>query len=246
MRDGSPRLRTVAKTKPPYPLGHFPKDFPLRVGEEIAYILATSPNPSIEGSVWERIFARAIGADWKPSNVGLDDVILNNCAWGAKTVKNPHPHRASTVRLISGRNSPAYSFGDFDLRANPQQIGAHVLDIWNARVESIREKFRHVRTVVLVKSADLAEFTVFETETHRYPPDRYKWVRNQRGNLEGWEVDKNLHCFTWQSHGSQFTIIESIPDSRLSFRLRKPRPIPREITLEAIGFDRTWIEIIQQ
>jgi hypothetical protein len=64
------------------------------------------------GEDWEEIFARLVGAKWTPSNVGLDDVIYQQCAWGCKTVKNAHPAKTKRVRLISGRNSPAYSFDD--------------------------------------------------------------------------------------------------------------------------------------
>lgn len=67
--------------------------------------------PILEGTDWEQIFARLIGARWKPSNVGLDDVLLEQTAWGAKTVKNDNPATASRVRLISGRNSPVSGRG---------------------------------------------------------------------------------------------------------------------------------------
>jgi len=239
-----PRLRTVSKVHAPYPLGKFPEGFILEIGREIVYHLATSPAPTIEGEEWERIFAKAIGAEWKPSNVGLDDIVLGSFAWGAKTVKNPHPQRAKTVRLISGRNSPAYSFGEMDLNANPQDIGTKVLEIWNGRVESLRNKFSELRTVVLVKSNDLTEFVVFETETNLYPIDRYRWKRNIRGNLEGTEDTTGIHRFTWQPHGSQFTIIDNVPDARVCFRVRKPKQINREMILKAIGFDKSWIEIV--
>lgn len=151
----SPRLRTVDKVKPPYSLNQFPADFGQKLGREIVYLLATKSTPSLEGSDWEQIFASCIGAEWKPSNVGLDDVILGVCAWGAKTVKSPHPHRAETIRLISGRNSPSYSFDQQNLDADAQLLGNDVLKIWNTRVESIRAKFSHLRTVVLIKSDEL-------------------------------------------------------------------------------------------
>jgi hypothetical protein len=53
--------------------------------------LASKGKPELEGSEWESIFATCIGADWKPSNVGLDDVVMGNTAWGAKTVKATKP-----------------------------------------------------------------------------------------------------------------------------------------------------------
>ena len=95
----------------------------MKIGREIVYLLATREKPTIEGEDWERIFAGSIGAEWKPSNVGLDDIVLGVFAWGAKTVKNPKPYTANTVRLISGRNSLKYSFGENKLDADPQVLG---------------------------------------------------------------------------------------------------------------------------
>ena len=83
MADG-PRLRTVEKYKPPYPLNKFPKEFPLNLGRELVYLLASRGTTRLEGPDWEEIFARLVGAQWKPSNVGLDDVILQQTAWGSK------------------------------------------------------------------------------------------------------------------------------------------------------------------
>jgi len=232
--------------EPPYPLGKFPRDFIFKIGREIVYILATNPVPSIEGKVWERIFAGAIGADWKPSNVGLDDVILRVCAWGAKSVKISRPHKAKSVRLISGRNSPFYSFGERDLSGKTDdEIGGLALAIWNGRVEALRDKFSHLRTVVLLKSRNLTEFAVFETETVLFPPDRYKWRQNERGNFEGFEIETGVHRFTWQPSGTQFTIIEPVPKSRICFRVRKPEARDRDTLLKEIGFNRSWVEIVQ-
>ena len=131
----SPKLRTVNKTVPAFPLNQFPKDFPFLLGKELIYLLASKGKPELEGSEWENIFANCIGAEWKPSNVGLDDVVMGNTAWGAKTVKAIKPSDQKKVRLISGRNSPIYSFGDIiDTNTDPNIIGKLVLDIWNERV----------------------------------------------------------------------------------------------------------------
>ncbi len=74
------------------------------------------------------------------------------------------------MRLISGRTSPKYSFGErSDQKADPTLIGNLVLEIWNERVSAIREKFKHLRTVVLIKSNDLSEVVLFEFDTIRVP-----------------------------------------------------------------------------
>jgi len=190
---------------------------------------------------------KAIGADWKPSNVGLDDVILGNTAWGAKTVKATKPATQSKVRLISGRNSPVYSYDDtIDTKADPDLVGKSVLDIWNERVSAIREKFQNLRTVVLIKSNDLNEVVVFEFDTIRYDPELFAWQWNKNGNLVGVEKSKAEHKFTWQPHGSQFTTIESVPEKSLIIRIKQPETLDKEKILSALGFDKSWISITQK
>ncbi|MFC1601565.1 hypothetical protein ACFL34_04375, partial [Candidatus Sumerlaeota bacterium] len=159
-----PRLRNVEKYPPPYPLNKFPDSLPVGLGREIVYLLASRGKKArLEGSDWEEIFSRLVGAEWKPSNVGLDDIALAQTAWGAKTVKNRRPSTAHKIRLISGRNSPVYSYGDREIaECDPEDLGDKVLAIWNERVSRVRKVFRHVRTVVLIKSNNLLELAMFE------------------------------------------------------------------------------------
>lgn len=238
-----PRLRTVNKAEPPYKINDFPKSFIEKFGAEIVYMYATKSTMSIEGDEWEQIFSNCIGADWKPSNVGLDDVQLKNACWSAKTVMGQtHIGEQKTVRLISGRNSPTYSFGiDRITEENPNKIGELVLDIWNERVSGIRQIFKFARTIVLVKSSDYTEYLIFETDTIRYDPSDYNFVWNSRGNLEGLSKKENTHCFTWQPHGSQFTIIEKIPKDRLHVKVRLPKKLDKEAVLKTIKYDSSWI-----
>ncbi len=210
------------------------------------YLLATKGKGVIEGSEWEEIFAHCIEADWKPSNVGLDDVVLGNTAWGAKTVKsNVKDFKTlNKVRLISGRNSIVYSYGStVDVTANPAVVGDQVLEIWNERVSSIREKYKNLRTVVLVKSNDLSQVAVFEFDTIRYDSELFNFLWNKNGNLEGYDKVSNTKKFVWQPHGSQFTIIEEVPECALILKLKQPNALDRDKVLTAIGFDRTWITI---
>jgi hypothetical protein len=245
--DKSPKLRTVQKSVPAFPLNQFPKDFPFLLGKELIYLLVTKGKPDLEGSEWENIFANCIGADWKPSNVGLDDVIMGNTAWGAKSVKSGNPAAQTKVRLISGRNSPVYSFGErIDTNAKPELIGKLVLEIWNERVSSIREKFKHLRTVVLIKSNDLLEVCVFEFETVRYDFELFHWEWNRNNNLIGLDRKTNEHRFTWQPHGSQFTIIENVPEKSLVIRVRQPQALEKEQVLSTLGVDKSWITVVKK
>jgi hypothetical protein len=240
-----PRLRTAEKVHSLYPLGKFPPGFALSVGRQIIYHLSTTSRPTLEGKTWEEMFAKAVGAKWVPSNVGLDDIQMDkySIAWGAKTIKNRHPYTCETVRLISGRCSPVYSYGDtVSIDADPDDVGSKVLDIWNSRVESVRSRFRTLRTVVLIKGAGLLELAVFEIDTVRYDPEQYLWEWNANGNLEGY--DSGEHKFTWQPHGSQFTIKEKVPENRLCLKLRKPGKIDPDKLLGLVGFEDSWVEIV--
>lgn len=241
-----PKLRTVEKVKSPYPLNQFPDDFGRKLGKEIIYILAVKEKPTLEGSEWEQIFAFCLGAEWKPSNVGLDDVVFQNCAFGAKTVINKTPSKAKKVRLISGRNSIVYSFGATEVagdKADPDVIGEQVLSIWNERVSAVRERHKHLRTVVLLKSEGLEEIAVFEFETIRYDFELFSWGWNERGNLEGYNKASKNHHFTWQPHGSQFTIIEEVPDKILVIQVKKPEKADKNAILESVGFKDEWINV---
>ena len=242
----SPRLRTVNKSAAAYKLNQFPKDLPYIIGREIVYLLASKGKPNLVGSEWEEIFAKSIGATWKDSNVGLDDVRLGNTAWGAKTVKATNPSTAKKVRLISGRNSIVYSFGsNIDTSVDANLPGEQVLSIWNDRVSAIRERFDHLRAIVLIKSNDLSEVVVFEFETTRYDPELFYWKWNKEKNLEGFSKDFNEHLFTWQPHGSQFTILEKVPVNSVLIKIRKPEALDKEKTLLALGFDKSWVTIMK-
>jgi len=248
MREKSfPRLRTVEKVKPPYPLNEFPNNFGINLGRELVYLLATKGRPILEGGEWEEIFSNCINAKWKPSNVGLDDIVLASCAWGAKTVKAKTPSTQKIVRLISGRNSPVYSYGESKItNVDPNHLGTQILSIWNERVSAIRKKYKHLRMVVLIKSNTLGEVAVFEFDTIRYDPDLFCWEWNKRKNLEGFDKARKRHRFTWQPHGSQFTIIEEVPEKLLIIKIKSPQMLNKKTFLKGIGFNKSWVTVTKR
>ena len=242
-----PRLRTVSGVKEPYPLGEFPKGFVRLIAGQISAALAVG-RTDIEGKDWEKIFATAIGAEWHPSVVGLDDILVPelSAAWGAKSVKNNKPFTAKKIRLISGRNSPTYSYDVSDIRSRPpEELGALVVEIWNERVASLYQKYKTLRTVVLLKGPELKQVSIFEFPTVRYNPSEYTWGWNKNGNL----VAKNQqgdNKFTWQPHGSQFTIHENVPDYALNIEIDCPQSIETEKILETIGFNEDCYRVISK
>lgn len=243
----SPKLRNVNKVIAPFPMNKFPSSFIECFAEEIVYLHATKNPVSIEGPEWEQVFARCVGAEWKPSNVGLDDVVLGNCCWSAKTVKSNRRNlgKLHDVRLISGRNSPVYSYSEdiVSKKTDPNQIGRMVLEIWNERVSAVREVYKFARTVVLVKGENHEEFLIFEANTVRYDSDRYIFSWNVHDNLVGHEKSTGRHCFTWQPHGSQFTIVEDVPKERLHLKITPPKCLEKRKILDAVGysFNDYWI-----
>ncbi len=242
----NPRLRSVVKVPAPYPLNEFTNQILISIAQQLVAARFARRLTDFIGEEWERAFAHAIGAEWHPSNVGLDDVQLQNCCWGAKTVKATKPFTQPSVRLISGRNSPAFSFGDANVKEiSPAELGEKILSIWNERVGSVRAKFNHVRTVVLLKGPDLLSAAVFETDTILYQADAYNWLWNKNGNLVGTDEHGANH-FTWQPHGSQFTIHEKVPAKRHKIAISPPenlRDVSTQELLELISFDSSWIKI---
>lgn len=242
----SPRLRTVNKSVPPFTLNNFPNKFPFKIGEQLVYILATRGAVDIEGKEWEQIFAKSIDAEWKPSNVGLDDIVLDNTAWGAKSVKNKTPSKAKKIRLISGRNDLINSY-DYNVQPGelPDEHGKLVLNIWNERVSSIRKFYKHLRSVILIRSFDLLESVIFEFDTIRYDPELYYWKWKGK-NLYGYQKKDDVQKFTWQSGGQQFTVFETVPDNYLLINIKNPEMIQKEFILDKIGFDKSWVTVSQK
>jgi len=79
-----------------------------------------------------------------------------------QTAKIAKPHAAKKIRLISGRNSPSYSYGITDSLKDPQATGNAVLGMWNEHINIAKAKFEPLRTSVLVRNMNTLEFTLFE------------------------------------------------------------------------------------
>lgn len=68
---------------------------------------------------------------------------------------------------------------------------------------------------------------------------------DKSNNLEGKDKNTLEHRFTWQPHGSQFTIIEPVPESKICFKIRKPPKVPSEKVLKMVGYNKSWIEVVK-
>ena len=239
-----PRLRgTGPRRRGPYPLGQIPDPVLVEIGKQVVHRLAIGLG-DITGDDFGTIFAKAIGGVHRPSPLGIADVLWDGCAWSVKTVKESQPFTQTKVRLISGRNSPDYSLGISDPHVDPSETGRAVLSIWNARVNEAMGEFEDLRIAVLVRNIAAREFVLFEEEAQRFTPDDYEWTFNRRNNLEGRDKISGMHRFTWQPHGSQFTVIRELPGSSRHFSIGPNVPLvdPTAI-LSHVNFQETWIRI---
>lgn len=226
----------------PYPLNEFPDNLIYAIGGYIVYLLHTG-RTDMTGDDWGDAFANAIGGRHLKSPLGIADVTRGNMAWSMKTVKNASPYDASTVRIISGRCSPDYSYGITDPHADIQKTGVAVLGIWNERVNIATDNFNHVRETILIRSNEIDEFTLFEKKCVRFRTSDYVWEENPNGNLIGRSKKTGAVKFTWQPHGSQFTIHENVPASAVRFRVKRPPVVTVADALQTVGFGESWVEI---
>jgi hypothetical protein len=210
------------------------------MGKTLTYFYAIG-RKDITGDDWGDVFSSAIGGSHFASPVGIVDVAYNKMAWSTKTIKNPKPHACATVRLVSGRNSPDYSYGIKNPHADVQKTGDAILGIWNARVDIAKKEYNSLREAVLIRNPEERTFTYCESEIVQFSPSEYEWIENTRGNLEGFRKSDVLHTFTWQPHGAQFTIIQQVPPSAAKFKLRQVPLIDIDTTLVGIGFQEDWI-----
>ena len=244
MSSNEPRLRGSARRRRgPYPLGQLPDAVMQMLGKQLVHRIAVGQG-DINGDDFGTIFANAIGGIHRNSPLGIADVVLDRCAWSVKTIKRPQPFTATTVRLISGRNSPNYSLGISDPHDDTEQTGRAVLEVWNARVDEALAEHNELRIVVMVRNLESREFLVFEEEAVRFTPEDFTWEYNSRGNLEGCNRVDGTHHFTWQPHGSQFTIFRVVPASAQRFSVNRDVPLVSfEEVLSAVNFENDWISI---
>jgi len=215
------------------------------IARQLIHRLAVGQS-DITGDDFGTIFASAIAGEHRGRPLGIADVIQNGCAWSVKTVKSSQPFTARKVRLISGRNSPDYSLGISDPRKNPANTGRAVLAVWNARVNEALDKHDDLRIVVMVRNMTTRQYLIFEEEAQRFTPGDFQWDFNANGNLVGTDRGTGEQTFTWQPHGSQFTIHRRVPTSARRFSINPNVPIVEaDSVLTSIGFNLGWITVYE-
>ncbi len=237
-----PKLRDSKRKQSfaPFELNEIPNDVICKMASHLVYLIYTG-RKDISGDDWGDALAQAIGGHHLASPLGIADVALEKIAWSAKTVKCKNPFAANSIRLISGRCSPDYSYGINNPHEDIQKTGTAVLNIWNERINIAQDNYASVRTSILIRSYDLSSYVLFEEENHRYRTSDYEWRLNKNGNLVGYLVGTDKPAFTWQPHGSQFTIHADVPTSAKKFKIKLPQALNKQEVLEALKFDSSWV-----
>lgn len=226
-----------------YPIGQIPKEVVYAISKWMTYYFSVGKS-DITGEDWGDVFAKSIQGEHLNKPLGLADVIYEGMAWSVKSVKQPKPHDAKHIRVISGRCSPDYSYGITDPHEDVNRTGTAVLSIYNERINIAKEIYEPLRTNILIRNFNSMEFSLFEQETTRYNVKDYVWRKNRNGNIEGYNTLTNTHKFTWQPHGSQFTILYDIPLSATRFKVKRPPVLDFETTIAKIGFTESWVTIL--
>ena len=241
-----PRLRDSKRllTNEPYPINEIPEQVVKEIGKRLVYMLCIG-RKDVTGDDWGNIFAESIHGEHLQSPIGIADVTFGKMAWSMKTVKHKHPQKEdTTIRLISGRCSPDYSYGITDPHEDIEKTGRAVINIWNERINLAYDYYNPLRTSVLVRSEDMLSFSLFEEENRRYISSAYHWEENRNGNLIAINIETGQQAFTWQPHGSQFTIHTQIPKNAIKFRIKQPPKLDMEETLRQVQFNDNWVEIL--
>ena len=226
-----------------YQIGQIPQATILQMGKWLTYHYLVG-NKDLAGDKWGDIFAASIGGTHLGSPLGLADVVFDTQCWSTKTIKATKPHNTDKVRIISGRCSPDYSYGITDPHEDIQKTGTAVLSIFNERINIAKDMYEPLRAVILIRNFESFEFSIFEHDIYRYVTTEYEWRENKENNLEGFDKSNGRHCFTWQPHGSQFTVLYEVPASVIKFKVKQPPVLDFVKTLEQVGFDDSWVTII--
>ena len=226
-----------------YPIGRVPEYIIKKIGKSLTYKYLIGQT-KLSGDEWGDIFADAVGGEHLASPLGIADVVYKNMAWSTKTIQHNHPHRESTIRIISGRCSPTYSLGKTERLADPTGTGSGAVDIYNERLNDSKALYEPLRIIILVRNMETLQFSIYETDAVRYNPEEYSWSLNVNDNIEGHEKRTGIHKFTWQDHGAQLTIKYDVPASAQKFTIKAPPVLDFEETMQQIKYNDNWVTIL--
>ncbi len=209
--------------------------FVQELGKDLTFLLATRGRLELDNEEWARTLERATRSE------SSGRAILRR----ARCFRVWHPFATRHVSLTNTLHLPV----DFDkavseCAADPNKLGAMILETWNKSLSVVRG-FDEERFSVLFAGKDSSSAVFFEVPIVSFEPSEYVWEWNEDEGLDGYEKGTDVQRFTWQPHGSQFTVISRVPDNRLKLRIRRPQLLDRDSVLEQLKFDPSWVEIVR-
>ena len=209
--------------------------FAHELGKDLTFLLATRGRLELDDEEWARMLEQAMRTE------SQDRAILRR----ARCFRVRHTFEIHHVSLA---NALSLSAGFYELlrkgEPDSNKLGAMLLEAWNKSLSVVRG-FDEERFSVLFVGMDSPCAVFFEVPIVPFEPSEYAWDWNEDDGLDGYVKRTGGQRFTWQPHGSQFTITTVIPDNRLKLRIRQPPRLDREEVLTQLKFDPSWVEIVK-
>ena len=209
--------------------------FAQELGKDLTFLLATRGRLELDNEEWARMLELAMRAE-SPDRAIL---LRARCFRVRHTFEIHHVSLANTLHLPVD-----YDKAVGECAADPNSLGAMILEAWNKSL-TIVCGFDEERFSVLFAGMDSPCAVFFEVPIVSFEPSEYVWEWNEDGGLDGYEKETDVQRFTWQPHGSQFTVISRVPDNRLKLRIKQPPLLDRDAVLTQLKFDPSWVEIVR-
>lgn len=217
----------------------------LRSGIQACYAIPFIDD--VEDFVFEALFHHAIGLQ-VPNQIDgektklLFDVVdaKNSRGWSCKTLK---------WRIVAGNEfelviqradvfdkAEELGFSGLTRDSDPNEIGAAVLEHWNRKIhgDSLTQKVREARTVVLLKSEDRKTFYLYEEEMKVYKAKdlKWSWVGSDKKGLRAIDKSTSFNVFRWYANQKQLFERFKLPsDLRTFTQPRQQLPAERVVEL---------------
>jgi hypothetical protein len=205
------------------------------LGKGLTFLLATRGRLELDNEEWARMLELAM----RTESPGRAILRRARCFRVWHTFEIHHVGLANTLHLPVD-----YDKAGGECVADPNRLGAMILEAWNKSL-TIVCGFDEERFSVLFAGKDSSSAVFFEVPIIPFEPSEYDWDWNEDDGLDGYVKGTGVQRFSWQPHGSQFTVISRVPDNRLKLRIRRPQLLDRDSVLKQLKFDPSWVEIVK-
>lgn len=205
-----------------------------RLSEAIVAILSIPVIDDIEDYVWEAIFAyvKQISiADpiYQIRRKHLFDVVdpAQGIGWSLKAIVWSLRAQAEFELVIQRadilKKATQLGFSKLNLKSDPQQLGAALLQHWQQKVDddADRQGVTDRRVAILLKSRSRQQFAYYESILQKYTPDdlHWTWTNDTYTGLQGRRKRDNVLVYRWYPNQKQFFERYILPEDTETFSL---------------------------